>query len=76
MVVWASNCATLALLCGIPAFYCAPHHVLEGALGRDLRMIDSPFHFDRRSAFESMAWAQWTMEEIEQGAPFRHLLRP
>ena len=75
VVVWASNCATQALVAGIPVFYEAPHIVTAGAAQRDIRRIDEPARPDRLPVFERLAWAQWTMEEIRLGAPFRHLLR-
>lgn len=75
VVVWGSNCATHALAEGIPVFLEGPAHVLAGACQRGLENIDRPAYPDRLPAFQRMAWAQWSMEEIRRGEAFRHLLR-
>ena len=81
VVVWASNCATEALLAGIPVIYDAPHIITAGAAYPGVWPFicggpaSQSLYGDRQSAFERLAWAQWTMEEIAAGAPFRHLLR-
>ena len=80
VVVWASNCATEALLAGIPVIYDAPHIATAGAAYPGVwRYLcggpaPQPLYGDRQAAFERLAWAQWTMEEIAAGDPFRHLL--
>lgn len=75
VVVWGSNCATQALIEGVPVFLEGPHHVLEGACQRGLADIDDPAYPERRPALDRMAWAQWGIDEIRHGDPFRHLLR-
>jgi hypothetical protein len=75
LVVWSSNCATAALIKGVPTFYRAPAIVTAGAA--------KPFHpslvgeftdSDRHAAFSRLTWAQWFLDEIATGEPFRHLL--
>ena len=75
VVVWASNCATEALLAGVPVFYAAPHIVTAGAAERGLDGIERPAYPARQPVFEDLAWAQWSLEEVARGEPFRHLLR-
>lgn len=75
VVVWSSAIALRALLRGIPVFYEAPHHILAPAMEHGIRGINRPQYLDRQAAFESMAWAQWNIDEIRSGAPFVHLLR-
>lgn len=75
VVVWASNCATEALASGVPVFYEAPHIITAGAAERGIAGIEQPNFPDRRPAFDRLAWAQWTMDEIAEGEPFSHLLR-
>lgn len=72
VVVWSSSVAGKALLAGIPAFYDAPHHVLEGAM-RKAEEINTPWRGERQPHFERMANAQWSVAEIESGKPFSHL---
>lgn len=80
LVVWSSNCATIALIEGIPTFFCAPTIVTEGAArsyrtGCIRRACLSGFtEIGRHAAFARLAWAQWFLAEIETGEPFRILL--
>jgi len=73
VVVWSSAVATRALLMGIPVFFEAPQHVLAGAMCRDIRGVNNPPLPDRLPVFERMAWAQWSLNEIRAGEPFRRL---
>jgi hypothetical protein len=84
VVIWASNCGIKALLEGVPVFYEAPHLVTAGACIRGIDQIEGPgtramirsgVICDRLAAFRSMAWAQWTPDEIKRGEPFLHLLK-
>jgi hypothetical protein len=74
VVVWSSSVAQHALAAGIPTFIDAPWQIVKdaGASGS----VDAPVTPDRRSAFERMAWAQFRLEEIETGEPFRSCLLP
>jgi hypothetical protein len=73
-VVWTSNAATEALLAGVPVFSDGPHLVTEGAAERGLEHLERPTYPDRRPIFERLAWAQWSVRELEAGRPFQHLL--
>lgn len=78
-VVWASNCATQALVSGIPVFVSAPHHIMMMSCIPELtsKWLEEPIMRDdwRDIAFEDMAWAQWTPKEISDGTAYRHLLQ-
>lgn len=78
VVVWSSGSGVKALTAGIPAFYDAPHWICAGAAVR-VRDADyaAPKCDDaaRLSALERMAWAQWTVAELQSGEPFRMLLK-
>lgn len=74
VVTWASNVANEALLEGIPTFRVAPYHVNEAALP-DLTLLPNPPQPDRLAAFKKVAWAQWSLREIEDASAFRSLLR-
>ena len=71
-VVWSSSCGVHALLQGIPVFVEGPHWIMREAAATG--SVDEPTLVDRAPHFERMAWAQWRIEEIATGAPFRHLL--
>jgi hypothetical protein len=74
VVTWASGAAVKALIAGIPVFYEAPHWILEGAAKRGIDDIENPWLGDRTPHLERMAWAQFTIDEIASGVPFRLLL--
>ena len=70
--VWSSSCGVHALAEGIPTFVEAPYWIMKSASARG--DIESPVLPERKPAFERLAWAQWTCEEIASGLPFRTLL--
>ena len=72
VVVWSSSVAVHALAAGVPTFIEAPWQIVKaaGASGA----VDAPVLPDRQPVFERMAWAQWRLDEIETGEPFRRLL--
>lgn len=72
-VIWTSTAGVKALIAGVPVFYLAERWICESASSRDLSMIRNPPRPDRLQALRRMAWAQWTLSEIEQGTPFRSL---
>ncbi len=74
VVTWASAIAGQALVAGVPVFVEAPHHVLDGAVERDVANIEAAAYRDRLPAFRRLAWAQWSMAEIASGAAFERLL--
>ncbi|AXQ68673.1 hypothetical protein HOU00_gp452 [Caulobacter phage CcrPW] len=75
LVVWSSNCATLALQKGIPVHYCAPAIASAGAAKPFMPSLRASFtETERREAFSNMAWAQWFLDEIASGEAMRTLL--
>lgn len=78
MVTWYSSSGIDALLAGIPVVYAAPRWVASRS---GIRLQD----VSRKGAFESLplldrlpglsdtAWAQWHIDEIATGEPFRLL---
>lgn len=74
VVVWSSSVALHALAAGIPTYIEAPYQVVKGAGASG--PVEAPVAPDRLPHFERMAWAQWTLAELESGEPFRCLLQP
>lgn len=74
VVTWASNVANTALIYGIPAFRMAPYHVNDAVIGDVAKIVDPPLA-DREEGFKKLAWAQWSLSEIDSGAAFTHLLQ-
>jgi hypothetical protein len=77
-VVWSSGAGVKALVEGVPVFYACPWWICSDGARRYLGpgSIGAPVKNDlqRELALERMAWAQWTVEEISSGEPFRLLL--
>ena len=75
-VTWGSGAGIKALLAGVPVFYelsrwiGAPAGTFLG--GADL---ERPFLGDRLPMFRRLAWAQWSLKEIEGGEAFAWLLK-
>lgn len=73
-VTWGSGAGIKALIAGVPVFHDLPGWIGGAAAKRGIENIEAPFMGDRAPMLESLAWAQWTVEEIEAGTPFRYLL--
>lgn len=74
-VTWGSGAALKALLMGVPVFYGFERWIGSSAstplVGSDL---ENPRRGDRLAMFQRAAWCAWSLQEIESGEPFRHLL--
>lgn len=77
VVIWSSSVGVHALVRGIPVECHAPWWIGKGAATApgEPRLSAAPFEDKRLHALQRLAWAQWTVEEIAAGAPFRHLLQ-
>lgn len=76
-VTWASARGVRALVEGVPVFYCAPHWIASCGAVHGIGNIEAPCLDDARraEALHRLSWAQWSVDEIAAGAPFRHLLQ-
>jgi hypothetical protein len=76
VATWSSGAALKALVMGIPVFYGMPRWIGAGASAR----LDRFGHFSlvddrsRLAMFRQLAWAQWSMTEIENGSAFKAVL--
>lgn len=79
LVIWSSAVGVKALMMGIPVIACSQYWVCRDAAAPGIEHLErlQPWMDDARRlrALEAMAWAQWTIEEIGRGDPFRHLLQ-
>lgn len=76
VVIWSSSTGVQALVAGIPVICTAPWWICKPAACQRLAEIEAqPKCDDRTPAFERLAWAQWTVDEIAAGEPFHHLLK-
>lgn len=74
VVVWASSAGVHALLSGVPVVCTAPWWILKDCGASALKHVEQARAGERLPHFERLAWAQWTVEEIALGLPFRYLL--
>jgi hypothetical protein len=75
VIIWASSLGGRSLVKGYPVIYQAPYHVCSDAMDSDLESVNNPtLNDDRLFALRRMAWAQWSVDEISSGLPFKLLL--
>jgi hypothetical protein len=77
LVVWSSNCATTAIIAGLPVYYAAPTMACTPAVvpfNHGLGIGALPSEADRLQGLTKMAWAQWFISEITSGEPLKLLL--
>jgi hypothetical protein len=75
LVTWASNCATTALIAGVPTFYDAPSIITAGCAQPLNDHLVGVFDEEaRRQAFHRLSWAQWFIDEVRSGEAFEPLL--
>lgn len=74
VVIWSSSAGVHALAAGIPVICESPFWILKSAACTGLAEVDRGAQPARLAAFERLACAQWTLDEIATGAPFKQLL--
>jgi hypothetical protein len=75
-ITWGSGAGIRAIAAGVPVIHEFKDWIGAPASRYGLDRLDDLYLGDRRPMFERLAWAQWTIEEIASGEPFRRLLRP
>jgi hypothetical protein len=73
-ITWASGSAIKAIVAGVPVFYCFKKWIGASAAKYGLEDLENPFLGDRLPMLKRLAWAQWSLEELASGEPFRYLL--
>lgn len=73
-VTWASGAGIKAIVHGVPVFCEMPHWIGLPAARYTLSRLEDPFLEDRLPMLRRLAWAQWRLEEIQTGEPFKWLL--
>jgi hypothetical protein len=74
VVTWGSTAALKAIVAGIPVFYGLEKWIGAPAAKFGLNKLEDPFVGDRGPMLHRLGWAQWRVEEIATGEPFRCLL--
>jgi len=78
-VIWSSSAGAHSLIAGVPVVCEAPHWICEIAAANRIEWIDQLPRMlfsgnTREAALQLLAWAIWSVEEIESGVAFKHLL--
>lgn len=74
VVTWGSGAALKAIVAGVPVVHCLETWIGAPAAVWGLGKTESLFTGDRSKMLHSLAWAQWSLAEIESGEAFRTLL--
>lgn len=76
-VIWASSAGVHALVAGIPVICEAPSWICKSAALKSVDDIYARLDLSalRLAAMHRLAWAQWSLAEIQSGEAFDHLLR-
>lgn len=74
-LTWGSGAAIKALMLGVPVFHAFDRWIGAPAAKHGLDDLENPYRGDRTQMLHQLAWAQWDVDEIRTGEPFRHLLR-
>ncbi len=78
VVIWSSSAGVHALVAGIPVVCEAPYWICNGAAETDINDTDAlefPWiWYQREPDLNRLAWAQWTLKEIQTGEAFTRLL--
>ena len=72
VVNWSSNPATQAVMAGIPV-YTGPSSLAWDVSIKDLKNINDPKLHDRTQWLNNLAYTEWSVPEISQGIPIKHL---
>lgn len=72
VVNWSSNPATQAVMSGIPV-YTGPSSLAWDVSMKSLTNINNPDLPDRTQWLNNLAYTEWSVPEISQGIPIKHL---
>lgn len=73
MLAYSSSATIDALIQGVPCITFSPANMAWPVSDHDLESIERPTLFDREQWLYDLAYAQWSLEEMEAGTAWRHL---
>lgn len=74
VVTWGSTAGIKAIIAGVPVFHMMPKWIGALAAKFGVEDIETPWMGDRLPMLHRMSHAQWTVDEIASGEPFRRVL--
>lgn len=75
VVTFNSNCAVDAVIAGVPAISMDVGSMAYAVTGHDLDYVNNITTYDRTAWANSLAYTQWTIEEMRRGLSWGHLSR-
>lgn len=72
-VSFSSGSAVEAVIHGVPSFVQDSGSFAWEVSGHDVSSIESPPMPERTQWVSDLAWVEWSLEEMENGAPWQHL---
>lgn len=73
VITFNSNAGVDALLAGVPVFAFDSGSMAWDIANKDYARLNSPLRPDRQQWAHNLAYTQWTIEEMKEGKPWRHL---
>ena len=73
-VSYTSGASIDAMMNGIPVITPSPYNFVYGISSHDLENVENPILGDRLSLLYKLSYTQWSVEEIIEGKPIKHLL--
>lgn len=76
LVTYNSNSGTDAAIAGVPVVACDPGSFAWPVAAHGLTAVERLRRPSRRAWLAGLGYSQWSLEEMREGAPWRHLTRP
>lgn len=73
LLAYSSSASIDALIEGVPCITSSPANMAWPVSDHSLESIEQPTLFAREQWLADLAYAQWSPEEMQSGAPWRHL---
>ena len=73
-ISYTSGASIDAMMNGIPVITPSPYNFVYGISSHDLENVENPILGDRLSLLYKLSYTQWSVEEIIEGKPLKHLL--
>jgi len=73
-VSYTSGSSIDSVLAGVPVITCSEYNFLWPISSHSLEDVETPKLGKRLQTFYDLAWTQWSVNEIQQGKPWEHLI--
>lgn len=74
VVTFNSNSGVDAAIAGVPVFAADEGSMAWPVANKSFSWIDAPIRPEREQWAHNLAYAQWTVDEMKEGKPWRHLM--